>query len=77
MEDFCTRLKKSRKKLHILQEDAAKMLDIGYSTYRRYEQGGTIPSLTDAAKMAQLFHVSLDYLAGLTDDPSQPDPPVL
>ena len=77
MEDFCTRLKKSRKKLHILQEDAAKMLDIGYSTYRRYEQGGTIPSLTDAAKMAQLFHVSLDYLAGLTDDPSQPDPRVL
>ena len=77
MEDFCTRLKKSRKKLHILQEDAAKMLDIGYSTYRRYEQGGTVPSLTDAAKMAQLFHVSLDYLAGLTDDPSQPDPRVL
>ena len=73
MDIFCERLKKSRKNMNILQEDAAKMLDIGYSTYRRYEQGGTIPLLTDAAKMAQLFHVSLDYLAGLTDDPTPPE----
>ena len=73
MDIFCERLKKSRKNMNILQEDAAKMLDIGYSTYRRYEQGGTIPLLTDAAKMAQLFHDSLDYLAGLTDDPTPPE----
>ena len=71
------RLKKCRKQKHLLQQDAAEMLGIGYSTYRRYEQGGRGPSFDDAAKMAQLFHVSLDWLAGLTDDPSQPDPRVL
>jgi len=44
------------------------MLDIGYSTYRRYEQSGKGVSFEDAVKMAKLFHVSLDYLGGLVDE---------
>ncbi len=69
MEHFCARLKEVRKKAGLSQEDAAAALDIRYSTYRRYEQGGTAPSVLDAARMADFFHVSLDYLAGRTDQP--------
>ncbi len=49
------------------QRKTAELLDIGFSTYRRYEKGERIPNLEDAAKMAKLFHVSLDYLAGLEE----------
>ena len=67
--DFCQRLRERRKKIGLTQEDFARELNIAYSTYRRYEQGGTEPSLSDAVKIADFFHVSLDYLTGRTDDP--------
>lgn len=51
------------------QQETAKLLGIGCTTYRRYEYGDRLPVLDDAAKMAQLFGVSLDYLAGLTEEP--------
>lgn len=69
MNIFCVRLKEARKKAGLSQEAAAATLDIPYSTYRRYEQGGTMPSVADAARMADLFRVSLDYLAGRKDQP--------
>lgn len=65
MENFCVRLKDARKKAGIVQEDAARLLGVRYSTYRRYEQGGTEPTVSTAARMARLYGVSLDYLAGL------------
>lgn len=70
MEDLGKRLKECRKKVHLRQKETAEMLEIGYSTYRRYEQSGKGVSFEDAVKMAKLFHVSLDYLAGLTDEPT-------
>lgn len=69
MAVFYERLKEVRKKAGIPQEDAARELDIRYSTYRRYEQGGTEPTVSDAARIADFFHVSLDYLVGRTDEP--------
>lgn len=68
MAKFCERLKEVRKKAGLVQEDAALKLNIRYSTYRRYEQGGTEPSISDAARIADFFGVSLDYLAGRTED---------
>ena len=68
MENLGKRLKECRKAMHLRQEETAKMLDIGYSTYRRYEQSGKGGSFEDAVKMAKLFHVSLDYLGGLVDE---------
>ena len=43
-------------------------MNIRYSTYRRYEQGGTEPTVSDAARIADYFAVSLDYLAGRGDE---------
>ena len=75
MNDFHVRLRQCRKQTKQRQEDTAKALEFAYSTYRRYEQGGTEPTLSDAARIAAYFHVSLDYLAGLTDDPTPPSQP--
>ena len=69
MSNFYERLKKARKNAGISQEEIAEKLDIGYSTYRRYEQGGTEPTISDAAQIADYLNVSLDYLAGRTDEP--------
>ena len=67
MAAFCDRLKEARKKAGLSQEEAARQLDIRYSTYRRYEQGGTEPTISDAARIADFFQVSLDYLSGAPD----------
>jgi transcriptional regulator with XRE-family HTH domain len=67
MEKFSERLKICREKANLTQEDTAQALGIRYSTYRRYERGGTEPTISLAAQIAEYFHVSLDYLAGRTD----------
>ena len=69
MEIFSERIKECRKKAGLTQEQVAEALEIGYSTYRHYEYGNRMPLVTDAAKMAELFGVSLDYLAGLSEEP--------
>ena len=71
METFPLRLKLCRKRKRLTQAAAAQALHIAFSTYRRYEQGGSEPTLSDALRMAVFFGVSLDYLAGRTDFPSQ------
>jgi len=69
LEIFTERIKECRKKAGLTQEQVAEALEIGYSTYRHYEYGNRMPLVTDAAKMAELFGVSLDYLAGLSEEP--------
>lgn len=68
MASFSERLKATRKAAGLSQEAAAQALDIRYSTYRRYEQGGTEPTVSDAARMADFFAVTLDFLAGRGDE---------
>ena len=64
--NFHIQLRACRKARGLKQEEVAKALGIAYSTYRRYEQGGTVPDLMTAAKLADFFQVSLDELAGRT-----------
>lgn len=71
MAKFNERLRACRKKANLRQEDVVSATGITYSTYRRYERGGTEPTLSDAARIADLLNVSLDYLAGRTDDPGE------
>ena len=72
MDEFKNRLRLCRNQLDLKQQDIAEELNIVYRTYRRYETGETKPDIETAAKLAQYFHVSLDYLVGLTDDPTPP-----
>jgi transcriptional regulator with XRE-family HTH domain len=38
----------------------------------RIQSGDTMPSITTLAQIAMVCDVSIDYLIGLTDDPSAP-----
>ena len=50
------------------QKDIASMLNISQTTYSRYESGALdIPSAT-IIRLARFYHVSTDYLFGLTDE---------
>ena len=75
MPKFSERLRACRQEKGLTQEDIAPQLGIRYSTYCRYEHGGSEPDISDAARIADFFNVSLDYLAGRTDDPTPPAAP--
>lgn len=63
-EGFLERLKRLRKAQKLSQERLAEAIGISYSAYRRYESGERDMPLTVAVRLADLFQVSLDELAG-------------
>ena len=71
MELFSQRLRLCRTRKRLTQRAAAEAMHIAFSTYRRYEQGLTEPTLSEAARIAVFYGVTLDYLAGQSDYPSQ------
>ena len=68
MEILAERMKLLRQDTKLKQVDAAKALGISISAYCRYEYGQREPDATTIAAMARLYHVSADYLLGITDD---------
>ena len=54
------------------QQQIADLLNMHRSVYRRYEQGQRELPLWAAIKLASLYHTSIDYLVGRTDDPTPP-----
>ena len=54
----------------ISQRDLAKMSGLTEATISRYLKGERIPKLTDAITLANVLHVSLDYLSGLSETPN-------
>ena len=67
-----TRIAEARRRTGVKQADlAAAMGDgISRSMVSMIETGQNQPSFARAAEAAQALHVSLDYLAGFTDDPT-------
>ena len=57
-------LKEVRKKHNLTQEDVAKILNIGRTTYKSYEINQATPSIATLIKLADFYHVSLDELVG-------------
>lgn len=63
------RIEECRKRMRYSQEDLAKLIDVTKSSISLYEKGNTdIPSSRLKA-MAEVLHVSIDYLLGLDDSP--------
>ena len=56
------RLRYLREKEALTQTDVAHALHIGQSTYNRYERGIREPDHETLKKIADFFHVSLDFL---------------
>ena len=69
MPTFPTRLHELRNTTPFSQKKMAEELGIVFRSYRRYESGESDPTLTTMLKIAEYFNVSLDYLAGRTDEP--------
>ncbi len=50
------------------QKEVAEYLGTPYQYYSRYEHGGSEISFERAILLAQYYNVSLDYIAGLTNN---------
>lgn len=66
--DSASILKELRIDRKMTQTELAKGLGIGQSTIVGYERGISEPTLSNLIKYAIFFNVSLDYLAGRTDE---------
>lgn len=63
------RIKKLRIEHHLTQKEAADALGYHTTTYARWEQEVHQIKLIDAINIAKFYNVSIDYIAGLTDNP--------
>ena len=59
-----TNIKELRKQQKKTQKDLAEYLGINTVSYLGYESGRTEPNIDRLIKLADYYHVSLDYLVG-------------
>lgn len=62
-------IKKARQAQNLRQQDVAEKLNLMQQQYARYETGEREIPLHHLIRLAELYNLSLDYLAGLTDEP--------
>ena len=68
--EFKDRLRQARLNAGMTQMDMAKALEVkNYTTYGQYENGHRMPGFEMIVKFAKALNVSIDWLAGLSDDP--------
>ena len=67
MSDFSERLRLLRQENRYKQREMAEILGLKPRGYQDYEYGKTYPTVPGLIQIAQFFHVSTDYLLGLTD----------
>lgn len=65
---FNERLKMLRAETGMSQEKAARALNIALRNYQRLEADGNTPNFANLVQIADFFGVSMDYLAGRTDN---------
>lgn len=66
------RIKKLRKQNGWYQKDIANKLNVKSNTLSGYENGTRSPDPDMLMKIADLYGVSVDYLLGRNDNPSEP-----
>lgn len=65
MNNFGEKLKALRIEKGLGQVQLAKELKVSKSVISLWETGGSEPTLSNLAKIANYFNVSIDYLAGI------------
>ena len=68
MKSFSERIKYLRVEKGLGQEALAKELGVSNAIISRWENGLREPSMSSLIALAKFFHVSIDYIVGLTDD---------
>lgn len=66
--NFEERLKQLRDNLHQSQKETAAALGITTRQYQRFESGEQRPGYDNLIRIADHFHVSLDWLTGRKDE---------
>lgn len=64
-----SRLVKLRKERKLTQSDLAKALNVTQAAIGNWELGKREPDYTTLARIADFYHVTIDYLLGRSDDP--------
>ncbi|MBG9772382.1 helix-turn-helix domain-containing protein [Brevibacillus laterosporus] len=70
MSSLGNRLKQARENKHLTQMHVAKKLGISNGTLSGYERNYRDPDTETLSKLASIYGVSVDWLTGITDDPS-------
>lgn len=65
---YYQRLRDCREDKDLNQKEIAKLLDTYQTHYSKYERGEREMPMHLFIKLAKYYNVSLDYLAGLTND---------
>lgn len=58
------RIKELREQNNLLQKDVAAHLSCSIPVYCRYEKGDRMPSMETLSKLADFYHVTVDYILG-------------
>ena len=67
---YYRRLRDLREDADLTQEQLVKILGIHKTTYINYEQGKREIPFELVIRIAKLYNVSLDYIAGITNHPT-------
>lgn len=67
LQIFADRLKELRSKKNITQKEFAEKIGVTAAALSAYENNGKNPSVAVAKRIAESFHVSIDWLCGLTE----------
>ena len=70
MKIFGERLRAAREERGISQKTVAELLEVTRTQISDMENGKTGTSLVRLVTLAEFYHVSADYLLGITDDPA-------
>lgn len=65
--DYITRIRNLREDHDKTQQEIADYLGTSQTMYARYERGANEMPIRHLIKLAKFYHVSLDYLCGLTE----------
>ncbi len=68
---YYPRLRDLREDMDLTQDQLVEILKMHKTTYTNYEQGKREPPFELIIKLAKLYNVSIDYIAGLTDNPNK------
>ena len=70
---YYPRLKDLRDDKDLTQDQLVEILGMHKTTYINYEQGKREIPFSLAIRLAEFYNVSLDYIAGFTNDPHSLD----
>ncbi len=68
MDSYFPRLRDLREDMDLSQEQVAEYLQMKQPQYSRYERGLRDTPTDILIKLALLYHTSVDFLLGLTDE---------